>query len=184
MLWHQYRGSSTCQIQGTGCLKSFSSSCWRWDLALAMASLLPPLIDWCRKVIKSFKTNIFPSPFTSFRLNIHHQHLLPCRCSSSAWTTSSGTHRSQPTKMAATSTRTTTSSMLRTSASTTVSLTCTLTQGNSRMKSFNCAYTCSNFWKIFPTSFTFRNNNTKYVIKPSLYCPTDTGPLTFSVFLK
>ena len=84
------------------------------------------------------------SPFSSIRLIIH-QHLLPCRCSSSAWTTSSGTHRSRQTKMAATSTRTTTSSMSKTSASTTVSLTCTLTQGNSRMKSFNCAYTCSNF---------------------------------------
>ena len=183
MLWHQYRGCSTCQIQGTGCLKSFSSSCWRWDLALAMASLLPPLIDWCRKVIKSFKKDIFPPPFPSFCLDIH-QHLLPCRCSSSAWTTSSGTHRSQQTKMAATSTRTTTSSMSRTSASTTVSLTCTLTQGNSRMKSPHCAYACLNCQKIVPTSFTFRNNNTKYVIKPSLYCPTDTAPLTFSVFHK
>merc|ERR1719447_2444930 len=113
-----------------------------------MASLLPPLIDWC---------------------------------SSSAWTTSSGTHRSQQTKMAETSTRTTTSSMSKTSASTTVSLTCTLTQGNSRRKSFHRTYECIDCQKIFPTSLTFRNNNTKYVIKPSLYCPTDTAPLTFSV---
>merc|ERR1712209_130107 len=29
--------------------------------------------------------------------------------------------------------------------------------------------------------FDTGNNNTKYVIKPSLYCPTDTAPLTFSV---
>merc|ERR1719370_2422226 len=85
----------TRTFTGTGCLKSFSSSFWRWDLALALASLLPPLIDWC---------------------------------SSSAWTTSSGTHRSRQTKMAETSTQTTISSMSKTSASTTVSRTCTLTQ--------------------------------------------------------
>ena len=32
-------------------------------MALAMASLLPPLIDWCRKFIKVIQNKYFPIPF-------------------------------------------------------------------------------------------------------------------------
>merc|ERR1712088_1131629 len=96
-LHHYLHGtlSFDAHIYGNGMPEEFFFLLLEMGLALAMASLLPPLIDWC---------------------------------SSSAWTTSSGTHRSRQTKMAATSTRTITSSMSKTSASTTVSRTCTLTQ--------------------------------------------------------